>query len=164
MAIFTVQMTDLECSACGMPFCISADFERRRREDGQKFFCPSGHHNVYTESELDRVRKQLAIKDREIENRIKQTEREKAAHDQTKTELRETERRRRAAKGVATRLKNRINAGTCPCCDQAFPDLHQHMTEAHPDFNAPEPEEEGDTAEKAAIEPPEPGKEAVNGA
>lgn len=41
---------------------------------------------------------------------------------------------RRAQKGQNTRLKNRIAAGVCPCCNRSFQNVARHMAGQHPDF------------------------------
>lgn len=45
-----------------------------------------------------------------------------------------TEYQRRAQKGQNTRLKKRIAAGVCPCCNRSFANLREHMAGQHPDF------------------------------
>ena len=38
-------------------------------------------------------------------------------------------------RGVATRMKNRIKVGVCPCCNRTFQDLAKHMASQHKDFD-----------------------------
>lgn len=52
-------ITILECATCNIVFGIGADFEGRRREDHEHFYCPNGHQNFYngpTEAEKERDR------------------------------------------------------------------------------------------------------------
>lgn len=39
-----------------------------------------------------------------------------------------------AIKGVATRIKRRVSAGVCPCCNRTFQCLARHMATKHPDY------------------------------
>lgn len=126
--VLEVELTSINCGSCGGVYALNERFRRDCEEKGRTWTCPYCKTGWgYKEGENARLKKELEAEKTRVQA-------EKARHDQTKASLRETERRRRAAKGVATRLKNRINAGTCPCCDRAFLDVRQHMAEAHPDF------------------------------
>lgn len=122
---------------CGIPHAIPTeldDYRYRRHRGGRDFavYCPLGHAYVPSgESEVVKLGRQL-----EAERR--RTQAERAKHDQTKAELRETERRRCAEKGAKTRIKNRVSKGVCPCCNRTFQDLLRHMNTQHPDFCKPE--------------------------
>lgn len=123
------------CPSCGGTYAISQQFRDDKYERGGGWHCPYCRESLsYRDTEADRLRKQLADKDAAIARERQRLSQESAAHDQTRAELRDTEARRRAEKGAKTRLKNRINAGTCPCCDQSFSDLAEHMQTAHPEF------------------------------
>lgn len=65
----TQNFTRLECGECGINFWVPDHFDDQRREDkrGWYWYCPNGHYRVYKESEADRLRKQLADKQRELE-------------------------------------------------------------------------------------------------
>lgn len=93
------------------------------------FYCAYGHQQYYPQGdseatilrrELDRAKQRLAHKDDQI----------KDALDQRDT----AERRRAAAQGQVTRIKNRVSNGTCPCCNRSFQNLQRHMANKHPDF------------------------------
>lgn len=105
------------------------DFQLRQHRDGKKpqsIYCPMGHGYVPggegRAAELER-----------------QLQRERAGHDQTKAELKSTERRRRATAGQMTKPKKRVGRGVCPCCNRSFSDLGAHMNQQHPDFQSSEP-------------------------
>jgi len=115
------------CCVCGTVFAMEAKMRQNLLEDGGSFYCPNGHSQHYTEPEVARLKKQLAreAKMREaMETTLRDTERQNAA----------LERSRSAIRGQVTKLKNEIARGLCPCCQQHFPDLESHMTQAHPDF------------------------------
>ena len=125
------EMYTVECCNCGMLFGFSEDFERRRREDHEVWYCPRGHSQVfYGETKAEKLQKKL---DKEREQR------EDAERNLTRTsqELATTERQRAAAKGQLTKVKNRIAKGVCPCCNRSFENLHNHMTTQHPDYAEP---------------------------
>jgi uncharacterized Zn finger protein (UPF0148 family) len=124
---YTAILNTLACADCGMPFAVPADFERRRREDGKTFYCPQGCKNVYTKSEVDRLREQLRWAERQRD--WAQTAK-RAADDQART----SEYRRRAAVGQLTKMRKRVANGVCPCCQRTFANLAAHIAEKHPYF------------------------------
>jgi hypothetical protein len=104
-----------------MDFGVTPKFEAARRADHARFYCPTGHGLSYNQlSEAERLRKRLALTEGQLTH--------------TRDQLQATEYQRRAQKGQNTRMKNRIAAGVCPCCNRSFKDLHRHMTGQHPEF------------------------------
>lgn len=132
--IFTETLVIMHCGKCGIAFGMTESKYTRCKEKGEDWYCPNGHCRIFTTSALDE-------KDAEIK-RLKENN---AWLDRRLTSERETrevtERRLRAQKGVTTRLKKRAANGVCPCCNRYFENLHRHMTSQHPDFSAPEHEE-----------------------
>lgn len=116
-----------ECYTCGVVFWMPSQFQENRRKDKKNFFCPSGHHQAYIESEADRLRKELE----------KQKKRTEWAEEQAKNARADAERaelRRRAQFGENTKLRKRISNGVCPCCRRNFVSLGRHLKKMHPDF------------------------------
>lgn len=111
-------MVDVRCAECDILFAIPARFETRRREDGNTFYCPLGHH-LHFKSELDRLRKQVADQTRtntELAARVAAAQKaEQAALDKHK------------------RLERRVRRGVCPCCSRSFENLARHMATKHPE-------------------------------
>lgn len=130
MATITLetQLVTHDCGECGGTYAINARYDRQKKENGGTWNCPYCQVSWgYIKSQVDKLKEQLQKKEEQVQ-------RERQKHDQTKAELRETEQRRSAQKGVTTRIKNRIAAGTCPCCGKPFADLMRHMKNQHPDF------------------------------
>lgn len=123
-----VTLTDTSCCVCGVVFAVPSSFLDKRREDGKDFFCPNGHTLLYTKTETQRLREELARTKAQLDQR-----------DARIVTLRDTvaqsERRINGYKGVTTRLKRRIQAGRCPCCSHEFKDLGRHMKNQHPGWN-----------------------------
>ena len=113
----------ITCARCAIDFGIGADFMRRRREDHAGFYCPNGHSNYYSgDNEEEQLRKRV----KQLENTLTHTRDQREA----------AERSARAHKGVATRIKNRVAKGVCPCCNRTFENLARHMVGQHPDWTA----------------------------
>lgn len=106
-----------------MIYGVSADFIRRRKEDGKSWHCPQGHSIVFTESDKDRLEKKLAEAAR--------TNTVLAAQVASAQAQRDRERKR------AVRLEKRAKGGACPCCNRTFIKLSRHMATKHPDFAKP---------------------------
>jgi hypothetical protein len=104
-----------------------------KKVTGYLVFCPNGHEWHFTEGESvedelrrerDLLKQRLAQKDDQIAN-----ERDRRQY---------AERSASARKGQVTRLKNRVAAGVCPCCNRSFENLRRHMSSQHPAFIAEE--------------------------
>lgn len=133
---FQNDISIIACARCQVSFGITADYMARRREDGQDFYCPSGHQNVYRETDLDRARKR-AKKAEDAAAQARQSEqfhRDRAAQ----------ERRSSAAyKGHLTRAKNRVANGVCPvpgCKRSGFVRVAAHISSQHPTWAHDHPE------------------------
>lgn len=109
-----------ECWVCGVHFGMTSTFQRKRSEDGKVFFCPAGCRISYGESKVQQLERAL-----EAERTRRQWER-----DQREA----TERSLAAQKGQVTKLKKRIGAGVCPCCNRHFTNVERHMASQHPDY------------------------------
>lgn len=112
---------------CGMRHAVPQelrDHQLRQHNNGQaprSIFCPLGHEHIPAgEGRAEQLEAQLA--------------RERAAHDQTRAELRTTERRRRSEKAAKMRIANRVKNGVCPCCHRTFVNLQRHMKTKHADW------------------------------
>lgn len=129
------------CINCGTAFAMEESLMRGLRKNHNSFYCPNGHCMIYNgENEEARLKRELKIKDDELLKTARRLEWEEANGVRLHENLKHTERRLSAAKGVLTRTKNRIANGVCPCCNRYFADLHKHMAGQHPDFNAPDTE------------------------
>jgi uncharacterized C2H2 Zn-finger protein len=117
------------CCNCGMSFGMPVDYQRRRREDHGWFHCPAGHAQHYAgKSEEEKLRDELTREKH-------RTEQARAEADDQRARKLIAQRSIRARKGVATRLRNKIAAGKCPCCSASFKDLKQHMQAKHPKWD-----------------------------
>ena len=122
-------MITVECCQCKTSFGLSDETYRVLQRSEQPFWCPHGHKQVFRagpseadklRSERDRLKQDAArLNDwlREQRQRAGQAERSAAAY-----------------KGVATRTRNRVKNGVCPCCNRTFSNLAAHMAGKHPNF------------------------------
>jgi hypothetical protein len=105
-----------ECCNCGIVFAMPTFLERRAREDNEVwFYCPNGHKQHYTTSEVDRVRKLLEQANAQNTRLASDL---KAEHD---------------ARQKAERLVARVKRGICPCCNRMFANVARHMASKHKD-------------------------------
>ncbi|MDR1076087.1 MAG: helix-turn-helix domain-containing protein [Xanthomonadaceae bacterium] len=113
------------CCRCGMAFAMPADFQRRRIDDHNWFYCPAGHSQRYIgQSKAQRLQKEL-----EKERELTQLERQRAAD--AIHELNMTMKAHR-------RMRKRVMNGVCPCCNRSFENLRRHMQSEHQDFGKPQ--------------------------
>lgn len=115
-----LQLYVFDCANCGVIFGIDATYDDRRRKDGQTFYCPNGHHMSYSETEVDRLRRETE----RLRTRML------AEMDQAAAAQREAAE----AKASEIRIRWRVGNGVCPCCQRTFPGLAAHVAKKHPDF------------------------------
>jgi len=121
----TATLVSIKCSKCGVTFAATESFVAVRRADHRTFYCINGHEQYYPQkSEAEKLRERLRVTEGQLRH--------------TRDQLQATEYQRRAQKGQVTRLRNRIAAGVCPCCNRSFQDVRAHMQGQHPDFAMPE--------------------------
>ena len=111
---------------CGIHVAIPESLYRAALNNSQTVYCPLGHTFVWRETEADRLKAKLALAERRATNAA---EREQALARQLA-----------AAKGQQTKLRKRIAAGVCPCCQRSFENLARHMKGQHPEFAIETPE------------------------
>jgi len=118
-------LTDLEaltCPTCGILYAVPRRFIQNRRESPRAspgWYCPNGHALHFTETELDRVRRERDS----LKQENARLDEERAAADRRAAE----ERRQRE------RIEKRAGAGVCPCCNRTVSQLARHMQSRHPD-------------------------------
>lgn len=121
------------CYKCNIGFAVSASIRRRWSDAGDNFYCPNGHIQHYTESDVQKLEKQLAQ-----ETKRKEWAEQDAIRQRERADT--NEKRRISQKAATTRLRNRAKAGVCPCCTRSFKQLAAHMSNKHPDFKPEEGE------------------------
>lgn len=123
---FTVEGPVLELfisdCTCGVVFGMPKDLERRRRGDGETFYCPNGHPLVFSDEQTA----QEKLKDVEA--------RELALQDQLSAAIRDAE----SSRTELLRVRSRIANGVCPCCNRSFDNVRRHVASKHPELALPE--------------------------
>lgn len=112
------------CVSCGVHVILPADFRQQKLKDQTNFYCPNGHVQHYTgETEIDRLKREVAAKDQSLAWEKQRREREERSHV--------------ATRGQLTKAKNqlgRVACGVCPLCKRNFPALRDHMKTKHPEY------------------------------
>ena len=57
---FWTELATVTCYKCGVLFGMPSYMQQKRQEDGESFWCPNGHSQVYCESQVKKLEKQLA--------------------------------------------------------------------------------------------------------
>ena len=116
-----------ECYKCHVQFAITQQHYEYCRERGYEFYCPNGHPQHYSESDIQRLTKErdsARSDSRYYQNRVTEIGEEK----------RKVEKSRAAYKGKVTEIKRRVAHGVCPCCNRTFKQLARHMKSQHPNY------------------------------
>jgi NMD protein affecting ribosome stability and mRNA decay len=117
--LLNARSTHIECCTCGIVFAVPENWRAKKQETGTYFFCPNGHCQCYSESDVVRAKKLL--------------EEEMKRHMITLTRFNEAERAKQDITKELIRIKKRISAGVCPCCNRTFQQLARHMKTKHPE-------------------------------
>lgn len=137
----------VECATCHVTYAIPESFNksalkwRGDRKDGRgwKICCPFGHQWWYVgETETEKLKRQRDYQaDRAARLAAERDQAEADAHAQKSVKTR--------FKNERDRIKARIAAGVCPCCNRSFKDVKRHMASQHPDYAeaAPSPTDSG---------------------
>ncbi len=107
---------------CGCVFWVSEDLKQRWKDKGVSFYCPVGHCQSYQVTTVQKLEKKLAAMEGD--------------RDWWKGATRAEEKRHSSTKGQVTKLRRRIGAGVCPCCQRAFKQLSRHMQNKHPEYGS----------------------------
>lgn len=111
------------CCDCGIGFAVPEYFDTMRRQDGKSFYCPNGHSQSYTVTTVQKLQREVAEA-----QRLATVERERRQLAEAATFK---------AQRATYRLKKRIAAGVCPCCNRTFQDIARHMKTKHDGFALP---------------------------
>lgn len=125
--IKTVELEIIEAGCCGSYVAMTAAQKRHFIKTGEGWTCLNGHSRVFNAESDDKLKAEIAKRDRELEFW-------KTDNGRLSDSLGRTKRQLKAQKGQATRLRNRIIAGICTLgCNRHFKDLEQHNETKHPE-------------------------------
>lgn len=112
----------LRCESCGRLRELGDVGYKLRHgwPKGDIFYCPAGHGQSYTKSEVTRLREKLEDEKKNAEFWRKRAD--------------EADRSKAAIKGQLTKERKRVGNGVCPCCNRTFQNVARHMASKHPDF------------------------------
>lgn len=121
------------CCQCKVRFGLADDTHMALVQSSATFYCPFGHKQHFSQgpSEAELLRKERDT----LKQQMARSESDVAYY---RGRSQEAERSASAFKGVATRMKNRVAKGVCPCCNRTFANLQNHMATKHKGFVAQE--------------------------
>lgn len=118
--IGSLTLTEIVCCSCTTHFAMDVELQDRSLKLGGTFYCPNGHGQSYTETEVEKLRKQ----NQNLKSNLTWAQQEAETAKREKTNL----------KSQLTKTRNRIANGVCPCCNRTFVNVNRHMDTQHPDF------------------------------
>lgn len=124
--MLTETIEPIHCAECSILFAVPSRFDRARRNDHNRFYCPMGHINIYkTESEAEKMRRERDIYIQRVAQRDDEIKKQRSMREAA-------ERQAAAARGQVTKIKKRVDAGMCLHCRRTFSQLATHMRMMHP--------------------------------
>lgn len=118
------------CCNCQILFAVPSAFDKTAREDPNIwFYCPLGHRQHYTDTELQKLRRE---KERLAASLTSTRDQLQAARKETNHQ----EARVRGYQGALAKTKKRQAKGVCPVpgCKRHFVDVQRHIASQHPDY------------------------------
>lgn len=125
--IAVLTLTEVVCYNCLTHFAMDEELNRRCHQDGRRFYCPNGHSQVYTESEVQKLKKIN-------QNLTSRLGWEEDRADRLNRDNRDLRSQKSAIKGQLTKTRKRIANGVCPCCNRSFSNVARHIESKHPAF------------------------------
>ena len=104
-----------------MLYALPDTLDEKNKESATRYwYCPNGHRLHYTETEVDRLRKEL----------------QRAHADADRARQAEAQQREKVGQISRSynRVRTRIRNGVCPCCNRTFQNLARHMQTQHADY------------------------------
>lgn len=131
----TVQMEFVTCFKCKVVFGMTEAMYSQRVKDHDLFYCPAGHAQHFLrkskEEELqDKLTQSEALRQRAVKEKEWAQQQTKLAEHDAKVARSHAKR----AVTISRQLRQRVKAGTCPCCEAHFENLAAHMKEKHPRY------------------------------
>lgn len=130
-----VVLTQINCGECGGTYAINERYRQQKYDKKEGWHCPYcrvGWGYTNTETDADRLKKQL-----EAEQRVSANLR--VRRDEALAEADHFRKSRDGMKGAYRKVAVRVKNGVCPCCNRTFSCLAEHMKDKHPDFQATPP-------------------------
>jgi hypothetical protein len=118
----TIFLEEIRCGTCGIMHAVPQDWIKNKRSEKGDIHCPNGCVRTWTESDADRLRKQLENRERELRESKCEVLRKQQALDSE----------RLAREKIENKLR-RSNKGVCTCCNRSFENLQRHMKTKHPE-------------------------------
>lgn len=124
------------CCRCGEAIYAPAAVKDVYLRNHQNFYCIHGHGQHYSEGKSREQKLQEQLDD--MQRRAQRAE-QRVAQESDRAEHHKA--RAASYKGQVTKIKKRVGAGICLCCNRHFENLARHMAGQHPDFQ-PEGEDQ----------------------
>lgn len=133
----SIHMSFTTCchKGCGIMFGIPDDEHKRLHSSHSTFYCPRGHSQYFSGlSNEEKLKEQIANLERDKQNLIKREEWAKEGEKKATYDAKIARSHAKAAITITRKLRQQIKDGQCPCCDETFKDLAEHMTVKHPTY------------------------------
>jgi phage/plasmid primase-like uncharacterized protein len=115
-----ITLTEINCGACGGTYAISERYRLHREQKAGFWHCPYCQTTWgYAKGDLQRTQEELAA--------------ERTRHQGTIARLNERTAELEKAEKAAKRIRKRVQAGLCTCCNRTFQNLARHMASKHAD-------------------------------
>jgi hypothetical protein len=122
----------MTCPTCSIVYAVPEQWRQERERDHRGWSCPNKcdlHYPREASPETKRI-KQL---EQALEAERNRTADANRSRDWAQSRAKGANIAAGKAKAAARRLKERVAAGVCPCCQRTFKQLAAHMKSKHPE-------------------------------
>jgi uncharacterized C2H2 Zn-finger protein len=138
-AKLTVDARFYTCAECGVLYGVTEQFDERRREDGETFYCPNGHEQVYkgARREADDKSERTLAERQELVlaiHRAEQAEAKAAELAGAKAKPLQDGKPAAAEPAIDVRVRRDGYLLHCPSCDATYRStvwLQRHLCQRH---------------------------------
>jgi hypothetical protein len=123
---YTGTLVHERCISCGVSYGLDSAHQSELKASKKFFYCPNGHGQQYAETTEVRLRRELEEKNRRITELACEVTGER-------NKRYEQQKQRKRAFTLLRNERARAVKGQCPCCNEVFPKLREHMETAHPE-------------------------------
>jgi hypothetical protein len=111
----------MQCGTCGVWHAFPETIYEHCYREGGFWSCPNGHRRGWDKG----------AEKKEVDLLRQERDRLKQRQAMLEDDIAAARRLTAAAKAETTKLRKRVGAGVCPCCNRTFQNVARHMATKH---------------------------------
>lgn len=129
---FGNDLTVMECPVCEINYAVPESWRCERASDHRDWHCPNMCVLHYPREESPGARRIKEL-ERQLDSERRRATAATQAREWAESRAKGANIAAGKAKAAERRLRARVGAGVCPCCQRTFKQLAAHMKAKHPE-------------------------------